>query len=86
MKKIKKLEFSEYVGNHASSSFTVGRVHGTNQIRYYIYKEVDTYRACDIQSNVHSFSSIDKAKEFCQKDFENFINNLIENGEDETKN
>ncbi len=45
MLKIKKLEFSEYVGNHASSSFTVGRVFGTNQIRYYIYKEADNYRA-----------------------------------------
>lgn len=70
--KVKQIEFSDH------DSFTVGKIEGTNQIRYYIYKEGEKFITIDIQSIKHSFNSIEKAKKFCQKDFENFINNLIE--------
>lgn len=72
---IKRLVFFTVAGMH--SNFMVGRLEDNQILNYFIYRESNII-VIDLFSEKHYFNTIDEAKEFCQKDFEKFVNSLIE--------
>lgn len=77
-----KTKIKPIVWNHHDSQF--GKVWISDlpnmDCRYSIWIERDTGRTkvSAINRQHHYFNSIDDAKDWCQKDFEKIINNLIQ--------
>ena len=73
--KIKELIFEKYIGTF--NWFIVGKIEGFKNIRYYIHKIGDKIEVIDWNEEKKYFDIIEKAKEFCQNDFEEKIKKLI---------
>ena len=73
--KIKELIFEKFSGTF--SYFIVGKIECYKNIRYYIYIFENKFEVIDWNEEKHYFVTVEEAKEFCQKDFNEKIKNLI---------
>ena len=73
--KIKELIFEKFSGTF--SYFILGKIEGYKNIRYYIYIFENKFEVIDWNEEKHYFVTVEEAKEFCQKDFNEKIKNSI---------
>lgn len=73
---IKKINFEKY--SSVNSWFIAGKIEGFDNLRYFIYPIRDGIEIIDPNFNKIKSSSVENAKIYCQKDFDERIKNLIE--------